>query len=438
MKKAYPKLLISDENNNVYDLPHLEAAGMKGGSFFRLDASDLVELPEDSELFMLPDRMPVGYDPDTGEFAILEQNPYSEKARACYAVAAFLPPGFTGTYSASYKTGRKAVSLPLFSYAAAVFYRGKIHAAGVRVDRERRQQLAGMDIRLVEKNVRLFRKRFPENRLVRHLERCALCYGCPAAKNFFLKRYEGPLPASPTCNARCIGCISYQPGSGCSVTQPRIEFVPTPEEIAEVALAHISAVRDPVVSFGQGCEGEPLMVGEVILEAVKIIRKATAKGVININTNASRPRLIGELFDAGVDSIRVSLNSVREEFYNAYYKPDDYIFSDVVSSIRAAKKRAGFVSLNYLTMPGFTDLEAEVKAFLRFLENEAPDMIQWRNLNYDPEAYFAQLKLAPSADRMIGIRALLRSVKERHPQIMQGYFNPSLGRVKRHLKKHDS
>ena len=35
------------------------------------------------------------------------------------------------------------------------------------------------------------------NRLFRHLETCALTYGCPAAKNLFLCRYEAPLPTSP-------------------------------------------------------------------------------------------------------------------------------------------------------------------------------------------------------------------------------------------------
>jgi len=31
------------------------------------------------------------------------------------------------------------------------------------------------------------------------------------------------------------------------------------QEIAEVALAHIRQVKKSVVSFGQGCEGDPLL-----------------------------------------------------------------------------------------------------------------------------------------------------------------------------------
>ena len=299
------------------------------------------------------------------------------------------------------------------------------------MDNEKRQQLKGMDISLVRKNVKEFRRIFPKNRLVRHLETCALVYGCPAAKNFFLKRYEGPLPASPVCNAVCIGCISHQPSKSCSVSQTRIKFVPSPEEIAETALFHIKEVRDPVVSFGQGCEGEPLMVGDVIEEAVKLIRRATSKGIINLNTNASRPDVIKRLFNAGLDSIRVSMNSVRENFYSVYYKPRGYVFKDVLKAIKIAKKNDGFVSINYLVMPGFTDLRDEADSFLSFLGRMDVDMVQWRNLNYDPLAYFRRLKIRPEREDMIGMETLINLVKQKYPDVIGGYFNPSKNRMKR-------
>jgi hypothetical protein len=55
-------------------------------------------------------------------------------------------------------------------------------------------------------------------------------YHCFAAKNIFVGRWEAPLPTSPTCNARCVGCLSLQEGE-CPASQDRIQFVPTPEEI---------------------------------------------------------------------------------------------------------------------------------------------------------------------------------------------------------------
>ena len=412
-------------------MPYLEGAGMKGGEYFRLTPGELVKLHPDSELFMLPDRKPVGYDASSGRFAVIDKNPLIGKNEPCYAVSAFLAPGYTASYSACYKERPSARMLPLFSYAPAVFYKNAFYAPGIRVDREKRQELSGMDAGALRKGVRDLRKIFPRNRLVRHLERCALVYGCPAAKNFFLKRYEGPLPSSPFCNARCIGCISHQPGRSCPVTQPRITFVPTPEEIAETALYHIGGVKDPVVSFGQGCEGEPLVVGEVLEQAVKLIRKATSKGVINLNTNASRPDCLGRLFDSGLDSIRVSVNSVREPYYTAYYKPKGYTFPDVVRSVRIAKKKGAFVSMNYLVMPGFTDLKEEAAALLHFLDKTGIDMIQWRNLNYDPLGYFRKMRFKAKREDMIGMDVLIKTVEKRYPGMMKGYFNPSRRRMRR-------
>lgn len=432
MKGHIPQLLISDSKGEIYNVPYLETAGMKAGCFFRFNAEDLIKLPYGSEIFMLPDRLPVGYDSAAGKFVILDKNPVSGKGKRCFAVAAFISPGYTVGYNSAYSELGNPSILPLFSYAALVFYKGEFYTPVVRVDFERRQDLRFMDIGLVKKNIIQFKKIFPRNRLMKHLEGCALVYGCPAAKNFFLKRYEAPLPTAPYCNARCIGCISYQPAKKCPVTQPRVKFVPTPDEVAEIALLHINNVKDPVVSFGQGCEGEPLVVGDVLYESIKLIRKETSRGIINVNTNASMPETIAMLFDAGLDSIRVSLNSVREEYYIRYFKPKGYKFNDVIKSIKTAKEKKGFVSINYLTMPGFTDTKDEFIAFKRFIKVCHIDMVQLRNLNYDPLRYFKDIKFSTDISGMLGIKEIINLLKKDFPHLLLGYFNPSKMRMKRH------
>jgi len=143
MSKEFPKLLIADKEKQVYDFSDLEATGMKGGKYFRLEAKDLIKLHPDSELFLLPDRSPVGYSSERKSFIDLKENPFTEKKEPCYSVAAFLAPGFTVTHSASYKERAKARTLPLFSYAAVCFYKNEFYAAGVRVDKEKRQDLSG-------------------------------------------------------------------------------------------------------------------------------------------------------------------------------------------------------------------------------------------------------------------------------------------------------
>ncbi len=120
------------------------------------------------------------------------------------------------------------------------------------------------------------------------------------------------MPTSRTCNAGCVGCISWQPETtGVPASQDRLEFTPSAEEIAQFVVPHLETAPRPVASFGQGCEGEPLLAGHVIEEAIREIRSRTARGVINLNTNASRPDVLERLAAAGLDSIRVSLNSAQ-------------------------------------------------------------------------------------------------------------------------------
>ncbi len=408
------RALVADRKGKVFEMPDLEAAGMKAGVFFALKMQDLIKLPAGSEIFHLPGRAAITYDPDKRSFIQGEDLP---------AVAAFLPPGYTVTYNSAYAEIGDPKALPLFAYAACAIHNGDIYAAGVRVDRSLCHDPRFMDMKLIKLGAAKLKKIFPKNRLVEHLARCAFSYGCPNAKNLFLNRYEAPLPTSPACNAQCAGCISYQPHKKCPVTQPRIKFIPTPDEIAQIALYHIGNVRQPIVSFGQGCEGEPLLSSDIIEKAIRSIRRCSSKGVINMNTNGSRPDAVARLFDSGLDSIRVSLNSAREKYYVRYYRPKDYSFSDILKSIKEAKTRGGFVSLNYLTMPGFTDSPDEIAAFKKLVKRIGIDMIQWRNLNYDPLRYFKELDVSVKREDMFGVREMMGSLKKDFPRLKMGYFN---------------
>lgn len=388
---------------------------MKAGHLFAMKKEDLVKLPADSRLFMLPQRNAVGLDPGTGRLC----------SSTALAVAAFLPPGHTTTYNSAYKEYGKPSALPLFSYAAAASYKGSLYAAGFKVDRDIRHDSRFINITSVRNSAALLEKKMRQNRLVPHLKRCALVYGCPNAQNFFLGRFECPLPTSPSCNAACAGCISYQKGASRCAAQPRISFIPTAQEVADIAIFHINRVKKPVVSFGQGCEGEPLIQGRLIEDSIRLIRRSTAKGVINMNTNAGMPEALGRLFDAGLDSVRVSMNSCRKPYYDRYYKPNGYSFRDVLRSLEAAKRSGVFVSINYLTMPGFTDSREEYSAFRDMLKKYSIDMVQWRNLNYDPVRYFKKIEAAIGRDGMIGVREEITSLKKEFPKLRMGYFNPA-------------
>lgn len=423
-KNNHPQLLFADKNGKVFPFPGLEAAGMKAGKFFKLDPKEFVKLPGFSELFMLPDRHPVGFDLKTGEAQTLEFDPYSKSQEPCYAVASFIPPGYSITHNAAYQEGPKAQMLPLFSYGACVYYKDEFYVTAVRVDRHSRHDEAFMDREKILQNTKDFEKKYPGNRLIPHLAHCATVSACANAKNFFLERFEAPIPTSPACNAQCQGCISFQPKERIPSNQDRISFIPTPEEIAQISIDHLLKVENPIVSFGQGCEGEPTLAGDVIEKAIRMIRAKTSNGSLNLNTNASRPKVIEKLFSAGLNSMRVSLNSVREPYYSRYYQPKGYSLEDICASIRAAKKAGGFVSMNYLSMPGFTDSAEEFEALKKFLKEYKIDMIQWRNLNYDPLHYFRDLGLLNTEVPCLGIPAIRESLRAEFPHLLMGYFNP--------------
>ena len=417
-----PFLVVADHRGNITEHPGLTMAGMSAGVFMRPGLAELIPLPPGSELFALPGRLPVGCGPD-GQAVIVESHPHGDGP--VQAVAAFMAPAHTLLYNAAWHRLEAAPTLPLFAFAAVGWLAGRFWAAGFRSDPDRRQDMALIDAKKLVSRTKKRLAQSPGNRLIQHLGKCCLTYGCPAARNFFLGRFEAPLPTSPRCNARCLGCISLQESGCCRSTQERITFVPSPAEIGEIAIPHLRQAESAVVSFGQGCEGEPLLQAMMIEESIKNIRKETSRGTINLNSNASRPEAVARLAKAGLDSLRVSLNSVREPLYNAYYRPNGYGFAEVKESIRLMKKAGGFVSLNYFLQPGLTDSRDEYEALVDFLGELQPDMIQLRNLNMDPDWYFAAMPVDASREPM-GIATWLDKLRGKFPALSFGYFNPCL------------
>jgi wyosine [tRNA(Phe)-imidazoG37] synthetase (radical SAM superfamily) len=415
------KVVYSDDSGQIYDHPYLEMAGSSGGSWQRVDDTFLIPLPPGSELFLLPERIPVGYDHNKQGFVELAADPHDPQ-REVQAVAAFMAPAHTQLLTAAYQKKQNAPLLPLFSYTAVGWQDGQFVAAGFRVDPLARQDIDQFDLEKLERRAL---DRQSHNRLIQHLGTCALTYGCPAAKNYFLGRWEAPLPTSPQCNASCIGCISLQEDNQVCASQERITFVPSPEEIAEVAAGHLRSAEQPLVSFGQGCEGEPLLQGKTLAAAISLIRSRTGRGTINLNTNGSLPGTIAQLRDSGLDSMRVSLNSAREVYYHNYYKPRGYRFTDVQASLRTMKSKGGFVSINLLTLPGISDEEEEVEAIIRLIDDTGVDLIQMRNLNMDPEWYLREIGYRPTG-RKLGMLKMMAKIRQVHPQVEFGYFNPCL------------
>ncbi len=405
-----PVLLVADEKGEIYDDPRYVAAGMTGGDFVPLRPEDLVPLPRGSKFFFIPKGRPIGLTKKGGVVVV----------EGAYAVAAFLPPGYTRTYLPAYEEFQPYPLLPLWSYTAVAWYKDGFYAAAVQVAWMKKAD-PGLHVDneigpIVKKKL----AQYPMNRLLKHLEKCAMFYHCFAAKNIFVGRWEAPLPTSPSCNARCIGCLSLQEGE-CPASQDRIQFVPRAEEIAEAAVPHLKNAEDAIVSFGQGCEGEPLLQSKTIEKAISLMRKETSRGIVNLNTNGFSAERIRVLRDAGLDSIRISMNSPERERYNQYYRPRGYDYDDVLNSVKTSKKLGLFTSVNYLVFPGYTDREEEVDALRALIAENWIDQVQMRNLSLDPSLYLTAVKRPKG--RAIGIRNLIALLKDEFPNLAIGYFN---------------
>lgn len=417
-----PYLLYSDGKGNIFEDTSLYAAGRAGWDAFPVPEDEWIELPDGGSLYELPGRRGIGIDVRTGDMRLCEKG---------WAVAAFIPPAHTGTWLAAYETEPNAPTLPLFCYTAAGWLNQKFYVPAVRIEQDIRQECAGYDQAIIEHGVERMLQAYPHNRLVKHLaENCCLTYHCPAARNYFMARWECPVPSSPACNANCIGCISFQPSDETIVsTQDRLTFKPTAEEIVEFTVPHLQEAPFPIISFGQGCEGEPLLMWETIRESILEIRKHTTRGSININTNGSKPASVQALCEAGLNSIRVSTNSARKHIYEAYYRPNNYEFEDIVESLKVMRRFGGWSSINYFVFPGMTDSVEEYEALRKLIRETGLSMIQWRNFNIDPDWYMGKIGVQETGE-IIGVRQLQELIKEEFPELKFGYFNPPIERIK--------
>ncbi|MDO4542445.1 MAG: radical SAM protein, partial [Bacillota bacterium] len=396
------KLLYTNKKGDLFVDRNLEAAAERGGEI--LAAEDFIPMPEGATLTSLPYRTPMGI--NARGFAQASES-------GGWPVAALLPQGYTRTLLPAYETPENVPEkvLPLLGYSAVAMEDGQLMVAAVQTDEAEPWHPDNYNTKDLPRRIERVRGLFPNNRIIKQLAYCAMEYGCFTAQNIFYRRWEGGLPVSKYCNAACVGCISKQESQCCPSAQGRIDFRPRVKEIAEVGFFHLTAKQpDNIISFGQGCEGEPSLEAERISKAIGIIRDSTTAGTININTNAGNTASIRQIVDSGLDTMRVSLFSAIPDHYQAYYRPKGYELEDVANSIKYSVNKGVYVSLNLLTFPGYTDREEEIDALLDFIDETGLQKVQLRNLNIDCEYFYDSMNIekAPS----LGVDELIKAFKE--------------------------
>ncbi len=415
---ATPYLIYCTPDGEICEEPRLQALAFGDQP---LDAAELIPLPDGATLSMMPDRLAVGQTSSGKRWSIA--------ASRGWAAAALLPIGYTRTLLPAYEKVPNMEPLPFFGYSAVAGMHGRLYVAALQTDDPNKWHPRAFNKRTLIRLVREKQAAYPRNRIIAQHAHCALDYSCPTASNLFFGRWEMAIAVSPGCNARCIGCISKQEEEDLISPQDRLTFIPTVEEIVEVAVPHLEHAEEAIVSFGQGCEGEPLLQWRRIEQAIKAMRARTDRGVININTNASNPRWLQRLYDAGLDTLRASTISGHPDTYTAYYRPLGYSFEDVKDSLKRARDAGVYSSINLLCFPGMIDREREVEALLAFVRETGLRLIQLRNLNIDPEVLLPRMPALDSMGRAMGMRTLIETIRREVPDVEIGNFTRPVKRA---------
>ncbi|HLX56013.1 MAG TPA: hypothetical protein VKR83_03230, partial [Ktedonobacteraceae bacterium] len=209
-----------------------------------LTSADLIPMPGGVTLSMMPDRLAVGEKP-SGQRQVIEQS-------RGWAAAALLPIGYTRTHLPGYEKVPGTEPLPFFGYSAIAGMHGRLYVAAIQTDDPRKWHPRAFQKQTLARLVHEKVAAYPHNRVIAQHAHCALDYACPTASNLFFGRWEMAIAISPGCNARCVGCISKQEEEDLVSPQDRLTFIPTVDEIVEVAVPHLQQAQEAIVSFGQG------------------------------------------------------------------------------------------------------------------------------------------------------------------------------------------
>jgi hypothetical protein len=160
-----PFLVVGDGSGNIFEIPDYFMCGMSGTEIALPDEKDLISLPYGSDMFELPGRIAIGYDPN--EKRIVEVKEY--KGNRVYPVAAFMAPAHLQLCRSTYGSDLDSPRLPLYNYAAVGWKNNDFYVTGMRIDQDIRQDLQHFNAHFIEKEGERLLAKFPSNRLVHHL-----------------------------------------------------------------------------------------------------------------------------------------------------------------------------------------------------------------------------------------------------------------------------
>jgi pyruvate-formate lyase-activating enzyme len=342
------------------------------------------------------------------------------------AVAAVLPPGYLRTQLPAYADAPDKPDLTPRGYAAvAADDAGDLVVAALLIDRDPTHDVDAYPKAEIAAKVNDALRSRPADRLVRQLARCAREYACRAAANAFYRRWECALPVAVPANEHPPASIAPRLDGEAEPREPAA-FHATAEEVATLAVEHIGA-GGTLLSFGRACEGEPLLAGRLVEDAIRLIRAATRSGTIHLETNGSAPAALRRLATTGLDAVTIRLISARADTYETLHRPEGYRFTDVRASVRVAAEQRLATSLLIPVLPGIFDRNEEIEALVS-LAGELPEgsAVLMRDLAADPLRALAVVK---RRDIHVGVAHTIERLREELPHLRVGSFVRPLARI---------
>jgi pyruvate-formate lyase-activating enzyme len=342
------------------------------------------------------------------------------------AVAAVLPSGYLRTQLPAYADAPDKPDLTPRGYSAvAADDAGDLVVAALLVDRDPTHDVDAYPKAEIAAKVNDALRSRPADRLVRQLARCAREYACRAAANAFYRRWECALPVAAPANEHPPASIAPRLDGEADPREPAA-FHSTAEEVATLATEHVAA-GGTLLSFGRSCEGEPLLAGRLLEDAIRLIRAATRSGTIHLETNGSAPAALRRLATTGLDAVTIRLISARADTYEALHRPEGYRFTDVRASVRVAAEQRLATSLLIPVLPGIFDRTDEIEALIA-LAGDLPEgsAVLMRDLAADPLRALAAVK---RRDGHVGVTRTIERLREELPHLRIGSFVRPLARI---------
>lgn len=337
---------------------------------------EMIPMPEGTTFVLLPDRQGI-----VMKFESFIPYPYPENM----PVGVLLPQGYTRTLMPSFAEPAPGDQiLPDYGYTMVGYKEGQFYVAAIKTNEDKKWNPKFYNTEDLPGKINKMKNRFPKNVLVKELSNYASNDSCFAAQNIFYERWEGGIPVSP----------NY--------------YKKTADEIAELGINHLKE-DDSIISFGLGFEGEPSLQAGLIADGIKKIRKKTSKGKINCNTSGGNTAGIKEIVDAGIDSLRVTINSGLQATYNAYFKGRNYSLEDVKNSLCYAAEKNCSTYLNLLVMPGVTDTKKEIEKLKNFIKESKVKKVKFSNLNVDPDQYLDKIVIEEEALGVLFLKEVLEA-----------------------------